>query len=184
MDTSTIVWIIVAVVVVLLVLALLASVLGKRRKEQARLRAEELRREAVGRAPVVQDAQLQAQQAEAEAQRKRAEAERAEAEAAEARQGADVEHARHEDQIRTADRIDPDVDHKADDYAPRPVGEPGHEGQPPVGEANQAPGREATPPTGGATPVRSDQPPVDPDYDTRVPDDPQEEPPASPTHRA
>jgi hypothetical protein len=29
-----------------------------------------------------------------------------------------MEHASHEDHIRQADRIDPDVDHRSDDYVP------------------------------------------------------------------
>jgi len=172
MSTSTIIWIIVIVIVVLLALALLASIAGKKRKERDRLRAEELRTEATGKARSVQDSQLQAQEAEADAQRKRAEAERAAAQAADARQGSEVARAEHEDKIRTADRVDPDVDHKADDYEPRPLGEPGHD----------------------------DQPPVDPDHDTRAADDPRRtdhpsssdpsdplaprEPPADGTHRA
>ena len=62
---------------------------------------------------------VQAQEAEARAQQARAQAERAEAEAHEARTVHQVEEAEHEDRIREADRIDPQVDHKADDYSPR-----------------------------------------------------------------
>ena len=145
MDTSTIIWIIVIVVIVLILLGLLASMMGKRRKERDRGRAEEIRTEATGRAASAQDSQLQAQQAEAEAERKRIEAERAATQAAEARQGADVERARHEDQIREADRLDPDVDHKAADYEPRPLGESDH--QPPRdGRAPVSPEESVNPP--------------------------------------
>lgn len=144
MDTSTIIWIIVVVVLVLLVVGLLAWVADKKRKERARLHAEELRGEASARTGTVQDSQLRAQEAEAEAERKRIEAQRADAAAAQARQGAQVEQATHEDKIREADRVDPDVDHKSTDYEPR---------------------------AGVKAPGQADQPPVDPDYD-RVPEDP------------
>ena len=63
----------------------------------------------------------QAQEAEARAQQARAQAERAEAEAHEARTVHQVEEAEHEDRIREADRIDPQVDHKADDYERPPI---------------------------------------------------------------
>ncbi len=137
MNTSTIIWIIVIVVVVLLIAAL-ASFASTKRKERQRVQAEELRGEAAGNTASIQDTQLQAEAAEAEAQRMRAEAERAAANAAEARQGADVERAQHEDKVRTADRIDPDVDHTADDYRPAPLGTP-EQDQPPVSDINQAP---------------------------------------------
>lgn len=156
MDTSTIIGIVVGVVVVLLLVALISSFAGKRRKQQHKVQAEELRGEAAGRTTHVQDAQLKAQAAEADAQRSRAAAERAEAAAAEARQGADVERAVHEDKVREADRIDPDVDHQADDYRPAPAGSPGHDGQAPVADVNQVPD----------TRPAAQEPPFDPELDT------------------
>lgn len=202
MDTSTIIWIIVAVVVVLLLLGLFASIAGRKRKEWRREQAEGIRSEAAGKTGAVQDAQLKAQAAEADAQRRRAEAERAEASAAEARQGAEVERAEYEDKVRTADRLDPDVDHKASDYEPQPLGEPGHDGQTPVAEVNEASGQQPSsataPEPDGET--QAEQPPLDRDYDTRVPADPAtpddppstdpadplapREPPADGAHRA
>ena len=99
----------------------------KRKAEQQRAHAEELRTQAATRAPDLQQSSLQAREAEAQAQLKKAEAERAEVEAERARQGHTVEQARHEDVLREADRVDPDVNHRSDDYTPTtPVdGHPG-----------------------------------------------------------
>ena len=66
----------------------------------------------------MQQEELKAREAELEAERKRLEAERAEAEAERARQGHLQEHAKIEDQVREADRVDPDVDHRSPDYVP------------------------------------------------------------------
>ena len=96
----TTVIIIVAVVVVLAVAAA-AYVTSRRRTEQRREHAAHLRQEAEARAEVA-----------------RTEAERAEQEAAEARQGLDMEEARHEDVVRRAAALDPDVDHRATGYQP------------------------------------------------------------------
>jgi FtsZ-interacting cell division protein ZipA len=145
MDGKTIALIVVVVLLALVVVGLLARAAGKKRTEQHRGQANVLRSEAAAHASTVQDSQLRAQEAEADAERKRVQAERAAAEAARAKQGAQVEQAGHEDRIREADRIDPDVNHQSDDYQPQA-------GVNPAGQ--------------------SDHPPVDPDYDTRVPEDP------------
>ena len=106
----------------------------KRKAEQQRAHAEELRTQAATRAPDLQQSSLQAREAEAQAKLKRAEAERAEVEAEQARQGHAVEQARHEDVLREADRVDPDVNHRSADYAPTtpamgtPAAEPGTTG--------------------------------------------------------
>ena len=118
MNTSTIVWIIVLAVLLLLVIGLFAFVMNKRKTEHNRARAEEIRTQAVTQTGDLTEAQRRAQEAEAQAQLKRAEAERAEERAAQAKQGHVMEEAHHEDRLREADRIDPDVDHRADDYAP------------------------------------------------------------------
>ena len=118
---STLTWIIViAVVVVAVVAAIVLAMRARRRKqEQDRLRAEQLRTEAHHHTGAVTEAQREAQLRETEAERARLEAERAEVRAAEARQQAQVAEARVEDRVREADRLDPDVDTRSDDYAPQ-----------------------------------------------------------------
>lgn len=141
MDTSEIVWIVVAVLVVLALAALLVAMMRKRRTEKAakdRAHAENLRRQAATHAGGIEQSQTEAEKAakkaehaEARAERARIEAERAKAHADEARQGLDVEQAKYEDRLREADRLDPEVDHRADDYRPGetspggPTAEPG-----------------------------------------------------------
>ena len=112
------VWIVIAVVVVLAVVGLLVMAANKKKQEQRRTQAEELRTDAHAQSASVLDADRQARDAEAQAARARAEAARAEQQAAEAGRARDMERATHEDQIRQADRIDPDVDHRSDDYVP------------------------------------------------------------------
>jgi len=121
-ETDQIIWIIVAVVVVLALLALLAALARKRKATQDRHHAESLRQEAHSHQGMVQQEELRAREAEAEAERKRVEAERAESAATEARQAHLQEHARVEDQVREADRVDPDVDHRSEDYQPGTTG--------------------------------------------------------------
>jgi hypothetical protein len=128
----------------------------------------------------VLDADRQARDAEANAARARAEAERAERQAAEAGRARDMERAAHEDQIREADRLDPDVDHRSDDYVPdaepqrfdTQTGEPlqpgaqrGSTGFEPT--QGQTPGQHAERPTGqhAATPEPASDPLTDTTYD-------------------
>lgn len=118
METSEIIWIVVAVVVVLALIGLAVSMSRKRKATQNRQHAGELRHEARAQQGGVQQEELKAREAELEADRKRLEAERAETEADQARQGHLQEHAKVEDQVREADRVDPDVDHRSTDYAP------------------------------------------------------------------
>lgn len=118
MSTTAIVIIVIVVVVVIGVVGFLASAASKRRAEVRRREAGELRATARADQPTVAETDLRAQEAEARATLARAEAERAEQAAAQERQGAQVSQAKHEDTIREADRIDPDVDHTADDYRP------------------------------------------------------------------
>lgn len=116
------IWIIVAVIVVLAVLALLAVLARKKKAQQheqhQRTHAEELRTQAVHKTPDLHQSKLQAQEAEAQALLARTEAERAEHRAAEANQGMTAEEAQREHMVREADRIDPDVDHRSNDYRP------------------------------------------------------------------
>ena len=116
MDTW--VWIVIAVVVVLAVVALLAAAANKKKVERRRVEAEQIRTDAHAQSAGVIDAERQAREAEQNAARARAEAERAEQQAAEAARARDMEHATHEDRIREADRIDPDVDTRSPDYVP------------------------------------------------------------------
>jgi hypothetical protein len=99
--------------------------MNKRKTEEHRARAAELRNKAAGQATGLQESELQDSEAEAEAERKRVEVERAEREAEQARQAQAQEQARHEDRVREADRLDPDVDHRADDYRPGTASTPG-----------------------------------------------------------
>lgn len=111
------IWVIVIVVVVI-VIALLVTMLGKRRTEQHRSQAEELRQDASSQAAGLAESHRHSEELRAKADLAKAEAERAEERAATAEQGHRVEQAGYEDKLREADRLDPDVDHKADDYEP------------------------------------------------------------------
>lgn len=122
MSTSQIIWTIVIIVVVIAIIALIAAMMKKRTVEKHRAEADEIRTDASTHASALPDAQLRAREADAEAERKRVEAERAEARAAEEKQGMLREQATYEDRVREADRVDPDVDHEADDYRPEAPG--------------------------------------------------------------
>lgn len=122
METDQIIWIVVAVVVVLAIVAALVMMSRKRRQsrsEAARNRAGELRQDAASGAAGVETSRSEAHQA-------RARADAAEARAAEAEERAAMEEAAVEDRVREADRVDPDLDHRSDDYRPE-VPEPGAE---------------------------------------------------------
>ena len=95
---------------------------NNRRTEQRREEAESLRTEAAEKTAAVQASQREAEEAAARAEVARAEAARAEQQAAQAQQGVQVEEARVEDRVRTADRVDPDVDTRAEGYRPGDVG--------------------------------------------------------------
>jgi hypothetical protein len=117
-STGTIVLIIVIVLVVLALIGLFAW-LGNRKKKVHRYeQAESLRKEAVAEAGGVHESHVHAREAEAKAEKARLEAQRAEEEAARAHQGVSQEQALHEQKIREADRLDPNVDHKSDEYSP------------------------------------------------------------------
>lgn len=111
------IWVIV-IVVVLVIAAAVVSMTGKRRTEHRRGRAEELRQQAAGQASGLTESQRQAEERRAEAELAQAEASRAEERAATAEQGHQVEQAGYEDKLREADRLDPEVDHKAGQYEP------------------------------------------------------------------
>ena len=92
--------------------------MGNRRTEAKREQATELREEAAQSTASVEASRREAEEAAARAEVARAEAARAEQDAAQAQQGVQVEEARVEDRVRTADDVDPDVDTRSEDYHP------------------------------------------------------------------
>jgi hypothetical protein len=117
-STSQIIWVIVLALLVIAVIGLAGYVMNKRKLEQSRSRAVQLRDSAASEAAAIPDSQLLAREAEVRAERARLEADRAEQEAARASQAVSAEQATYEDRIREADRMDPDVDDRSTDYAP------------------------------------------------------------------
>lgn len=114
-------YIIIAVVVVL-VLGVAAYLATRQRHTKHRQVAAEIRSEADFHRTEIDQSSQQAAEAAARADLARAEAERVEQEAAEAQRRLEMDQARHEDVLREADSIDPDVDHRADDYRPGGAG--------------------------------------------------------------
>ncbi|MBF4769452.1 hypothetical protein ISU10_16915 [Nocardioides agariphilus] len=114
-------WIILIVVVLVVAAAAAWALMGNRRTQAQREHAEQLRNEAAEKTAAVEASRREAEEAAARAEVARAEAARAEQQAAQAQQGVTYEEARVEDHLRSADRVDPDVDTRADDYQP---GEP------------------------------------------------------------
>ena len=109
--TATVIAIV--IVVVLVGLAVAAYVIRQKNRQADIDRADQLRQQAATTAQAtLPTAQDQAAQAEAEAEAARAEAE-------------------HESQLRAADRLDPRVDHEADDYAPQVAGTADQQPTPP-----------------------------------------------------
>lgn len=124
---------IVIAVIVLVVLAVAFVVIQRKNREANLERAEELRTKAATEAQAtIAPAQDRAATAEAEAAEARAVAEKAEAEAQAARLEAQQVEASHEAQVRAADRLDPRVDHRADDYAPQVAGTVDQQPTPPA----------------------------------------------------
>lgn len=121
MDNDTVIWIIVAIVIALVLLALVAMAVRRKQQRDAddrRVHAEQLRQRVTATSPDLTEAQLRAQEAEAQARLARTEAQRADQRAAEEQQRMAAEEAHREDLVREADRVDPDVDHRAEDYSP------------------------------------------------------------------
>ena len=138
--TTTVIVIIVVVLVVAAIAAFLVSKRNSKRDEDARIaQAEEIRSQAAAQAQTtIAPAQQEAAEAEAKAEEARREAEevrrraeQAEAEAREAQVAAQQVEAEHEAQVRDADRLDPRVDHTADDYAPQVPGDVDQQPTPP-----------------------------------------------------
>ena len=114
---------IIVLVIIAVVIAVAAFLIQRKNREANVARADQLRAQAATQAQsTIAPAQERAAAAEAEAEQARAAAAKAEAEAHEARLAAQQIEATHEGQVRAADRVDPRVDHKADDYAPQVPG--------------------------------------------------------------
>jgi hypothetical protein len=116
MDTSTIVWIIVAVVVVAAIIAFVVSRSGARRVEAQRAQAAEIREKAIDHDRRLREneasateADAKAQMARAEAQKRELEAERLAAEADSRSEQADAVRRERDEHLRLADLRDPDV---------------------------------------------------------------------------
>lgn len=114
MTSGQVIWLLVGIVVVVALIAV-AIVVSKRRgtarTEHRRHEAEQLRHDAAAGASGLQANRAEAQEA-------RAEADVAQARAAEAERNTAMDEATVEDRVREADRVDPDVDHTADEYQP------------------------------------------------------------------
>ncbi len=123
MTTTQVIWLVVIVVAALALIGLVVSSMRKKSQQDNRARASQLREQADTQAAGLPDARASAEQAETKAEQARLEAQRAEEQAASARTEVAQQQATHEDQIRAADRLDPDVKHTAKDYAPE-VGTP------------------------------------------------------------
>lgn len=118
MTTTEIIWTIVIAIAALVLIALVVAAMRKKSQEADHAHAAQLREQADTRASAIPDAETRAQEAELAAEQARV---RAEKEARQARMAKDdllQQEAEHEDQIRAADRLDPTVDHRADDYSP------------------------------------------------------------------
>ncbi len=122
-------WVVIILIVlaVALVAGLVWSSMQRKKQHVARERAGELRSEAAVSSADRQQEEARAREVEAEAQRARAEADRLDAEARQQRTSYDQTRAVHEDRVREADRIDPDVDHRSSEYQPDLQGTTTHE---------------------------------------------------------
>lgn len=152
MTTSQIVWIVVIALAALILIGLIVGSMRKKNQDANRERAGQLRHRADTQAAGLPDARARADQAEAQAERARLEAERAEEHSATVRAEVDQEQALHEEHIRAADRLDPDVDHRAKDYSPTVVDPAGPSDVPTDPTyADPATGRAATTPPGSSS---------------------------------
>jgi Tfp pilus assembly protein PilE len=120
MSAGTIVWVIIVIIVVLIIIGLIAALVTRsarhRRERVHRERAGELREHAAAQESEIRhhqatadETEAHARQARAEAERKEAEARRLEEEAGQRRSTADEHLTRHQETLREADAVDPDV---------------------------------------------------------------------------
>lgn len=113
MTQEQILWLVIGLVVLIVVIAIIAAVVSRRRRQQReadRASADHLRRDAAlqhdrlaAEAEQAESARLEAEAAEADARRLREEAEQRERAARESERSLD-------EQLRTADRLDPEVE--------------------------------------------------------------------------
>jgi hypothetical protein len=120
---SWLIWVIVAIIVIAVIAAVVAAS-TKRKKQQNRTRAGELREQAAAQATGLQqreaharETEARAAEARAEAERKQAEADRLEAEARDRHETAAGYRDQQAENLRRADELDPDVDTRGDDYS-------------------------------------------------------------------
>lgn len=125
MSLTSIVIIVLVVLALLVIVGLIAKSARSGSREDDRTRATEIREQADQKATGLPAAQQGAHQsradadlANAEAEQARLRADRAEEQATRAERDAAQQEAVHEDQVRAADELDPDVDHTAQDYEP------------------------------------------------------------------
>ena len=111
------IWVIVIVVVVVIV-ARDRRDGRKRRTEQRRIRAEELRQEASAQASGLTESQRSGRGAARQGRPGPGRGRAGRGAGGDAEQGHQVEQAGYEDKLREADRLDPEVDHKSADYEP------------------------------------------------------------------
>ena len=123
MDTSTIIWIVVAVVVIGAIIAFLVSRSGTRREDASRAKAAEIREKAQEHDRRLRESEASAAEANArsemarvEAQKRELEAERLATEAANRSEGASAVRRERDEQLRLADLRDPDVLTDKDGY--------------------------------------------------------------------
>jgi len=147
--------IVIIIAVVVLVLGGAAFMAQRKKRESEIAQAEAVRAQAAGHAQsALPDTQDRAAEAEAQAAEARAAAERAEAEARAAQVEASHVEAEHEAQVRAADRLDPRVDHKADDYEPQVAGTADQQPTAPS-EVNTEPAAETQPEAPAETPAET-----------------------------
>jgi FtsZ-interacting cell division protein ZipA len=124
-------WIIIILIIVAVVLAaaLIWTAMKRKKDQVARQRASELRSEAAETAASKAEQEARAREAQAEADRVRAEADKLEVRAHEERTSYDMTRAQQENAVREADRLDPDVDHRSEEYQPDLNGTPARRGE-------------------------------------------------------
>lgn len=126
MDTSTIVWIVVGVLVLLALVAVAVKLGGRKKLDRQRAKAGEIRHQADSEESTVRRHEAEAaeqdalaRQARAEADLKAAEAEKLQIQAEERAEQASGKRTEHQDRLRVADEVDPDVpnDHAGESRA-------------------------------------------------------------------
>lgn len=118
-NVTTLVILALVVLAAIVVIGLIVRSMRKRKAEENRVRAAELRQQAAAHAAGLPEAQARADEQAALAEQRRLEAQEAEQRAAEAHQELAQQQALHEEQVRTADRLDPDVNHRSKGYTPQ-----------------------------------------------------------------